>query len=145
MIKSTLGQMVEGQKVLTIGPEETVRSACIAMTSANVGALPVVGPDNVLIGMISERDVIKRSIIVYRPSETTQVRQVMTPNPKWLPPEARPEDALQMMAKGGFRHLPVCREGIIMGIVSIRDFTQKNSSLLGWLRGKSGKPAVVRA
>lgn len=137
--------MIEGRKLLTIGPEETVRGACIAMTSINVGALPVVGPDNVLLGMISERDIIKRSIIVYRPSESTQVRQVMTPNPKWLPPEARPKDALQVMAKGGFRHLPVCRNGIIIGIVSIRDFIPKDTSLLGRLLGKSGGPAALRA
>lgn len=145
MAKTTLAQMIAGQMVHTISPEDTVRNACIAMTAVNVGALPVVGSDGALLGMLSERDVIKRSVIVYRPSDTTRVRQVMTPNPKWLPPDATPDDALQVMLKGHFRHVPVCVDGRVKGIVSIRDFTPKSASLLDRFRVKSGKMPVARA
>ena len=145
MTKNSLAQMIGRKKLHTIGPDDSVRNACIAMTSVNIGALPVVAPDGTLLGILSERDVIKRSIIVYRPSDTTTVRKVMTPNPKWLPPDAKPEEALQMMVKGGFRHLPICKEGKIVGIVSIRDFTPKGPSLLDRLRGRPAKPAIVGA
>lgn len=145
MTKTTLAKMIDGRKVHTISPDETIRIACITMTSLNVGALPVVAPDGTLLGMLSERDVIQRSVIVYRPSESTKVRKIMTPNPQWLPPDAKPEEALQVMVRGGFRHLPICSDGRVVGIVSIRDFSPKSSSLLDRLRGKSDKPDIVRA
>ena len=59
-----LGDMVAGQRLLTIGPEDTVRGACMVMATANIGASPVVSETGQLIGMLSERDVIKRSVIV---------------------------------------------------------------------------------
>ena len=145
MTKTTLAQMIDGRKVHTIGPDESIRSACITMASVNVGALPVVEADGTLLGMLSERDVIQRSIIVYRPSETTKVRKVMTPNPQWLPPDAKPEEAFEAMVKGGFRHLPICNDGKVAGIVSIRDFSPKKTSLLDRLRGTSGKTTIVQA
>lgn len=145
MKSTTLAQMINGRRVHTIGPCETIRHACITMTSLNVGALPVVEEGGALLGMLSERDVIQRSVIVYRPSESTKVRNIMTPNPKWLPPEANPEDALQIMIRGGFRHLPICSQGRVTGIVSIRDFSPKAGTMFDWLRGKGGKPSGARA
>ena len=122
MIPTTLGEMIAGQKLLTVAPGDSVRAACILMSSGNVGALPVVDEDGALVGMISERDVIKRSVIVYRPSEETPVSLIMTRDPRWLPPDAPPRAAADAMREGGFRHLPVCGEGGLMGIVSVRDF-----------------------
>jgi len=113
------------------------------MASANVGALPVVDGSGALVGILSERDVIQRSIIVYRPSATTLVKQVMTPNPQWLPMDAKPAEAYQMMINGKFRHLPVCADGQVVGIVSIRDFTPQSTSIVDWLRGTSTKNKVL--
>ncbi len=135
---TTLADLIAGQKKLhKTSQDETVRTACIAMTSANIGALPVVDNSGTLVGILSERDVIQRSIIVYRPSATTLVKQVMTPNPQWLGPEARLDEAYQTMIKGKFRHLPVCEDGKLLGIVSIRDFIPQNSSLVERLLRKS--------
>ena len=142
MKSSTLSDMIAGQQVHSTSPNDTVRTACIIMTSANVGALPVVDDSGVLVGIFSERDVIQRSVIVYRPSATTLVKQVMTPNPQWLAPDAKPVEAYQTMIKGKFRHLPVCEDGKVLGIVSIRDFNPPSNSMFDWLRGNSTKAAV---
>jgi len=142
MKPSKLGDMIAGKRVHKTSPDDTVRTACIMMTSANVGALPVVDDHNVLIGILSERDVIQRSVIVYRPSTTTLVKQVMTPNPQWLAPEANPDEAYQIMSKGKFRHLPICADGQLLGIVSIRDFVPASNSLFDRLRGKTAKASV---
>lgn len=139
MKHSTLSDMIADQRVHKTSPDDTVRTACIIMTSANVGALPVVDDSGSLVGILSERDVIQRSVIVYRPSTTTLVKQVMTPNPQWLPPEAKPVEAYQIMSKGKFRHLPVCVDGQVLGIVSIRDFIPPSNSIFDRLRGNSAK------
>jgi CBS domain-containing protein len=142
MKPSTLADMIADKRVHKTSPEDSVRTACIIMTSANVGALPVVDDTGALVGILSERDVIQRSVIVYRPSATTFVKQVMTPNPQWLPPDAKPLEAYQIMIKGKFRHLPVCVDGQVLGIVSIRDFNPRGNSIVDRLLGKSAKVSV---
>ncbi|NIZ60996.1 hypothetical protein DL239_08410 [Sedimentitalea sp. CY04] len=144
MTHSTLADMISDKPVQTTSPNDTVRTACIIMTSANVGALPVVDDNGVLVGILSERDVIQRSIIVYRPSASTLVKQVMTPNPQFLAPDAKPNEAYMIMSKGKFRHLPVCEDDKCIGIVSIRDFIPpQGKSIVDRLRGKSSKAKVL--
>jgi CBS domain-containing protein len=130
MTPSTMAEMIGNRPVHKTSPDDTVRDACITMSAANVGALPVVDENDELVGIISERDVIQRSVIVYRPSEETLVRQVMTPNPQWVSPEANPTEAFQIMSKGRFRHLPICEEGRILGMVSIRDFDPQTKTVI---------------
>ena len=122
MSEITLADMIDGQRLLTIGPDDSVRAACIAMATGNIGALPVVDGSGRLIGMLSERDVIKRSVIVYRPSATTRVQEIMTERPIYLGPGSSPREAARVMREGGFRHVPVCDGSRLVGIVSIRDF-----------------------
>ena len=139
MKNHTLADMINGMRVHKVSPAETVRDACIKMSSANIGALPVVNDDGALVGMLSERDVIQRSVIVYRPSETTRVDRIMTPDPHWLPPDAKPDQAHQAMLAGRFRHLPVCDDGQVVGIVSLRDFDLRSKSILAKLRKGKGR------
>lgn len=122
MFPRTLGQMVAGKKLIVTSPDATLRSACVLMAAHDVGALPVVDRQGWLVGMISERDVIKRSVIIYRNSASTKVREVMTRNPSWLPADARPRQATTRMREGGFRHMPVCNAFGVLGMVSVRDF-----------------------
>lgn len=139
MVPRTLGQMVQGQNVLTATPADTVRQACIVMAAANIGALPVVDGFGALVGMLSERDVIKRSVIVYRPSTETLVSQIMTPDPCWLPPEAKPREASDLMRTRKFRHLPICEGRHVIGIVSLRDFDARGNPIAA-----SNQPTALR-
>lgn len=122
MIAMTLADMMTDRILHKASPDDSVRTACIKMSSANVGALPVVDALGLLVGMVSERDVIKRSVIVYRPSDETPVSTIMTPDPKWLPTNANPKEALRLMHEGRFRHMPICSDGRVVGMISIRDF-----------------------
>ena len=122
MKPTILADMIFDRSLHKTSPEDTVRTACIIMSAANVGALPVVDKNGDLVGIVSERDVIQRSVIVYRPSEETPVKQIMTPNPQWLPLDANTTEAVQVMRNGRFRHLPVCEGTRVVGMVSIRDF-----------------------
>jgi CBS domain-containing protein len=125
-------------------PDDTVRDACIIMSAANVGALPVVNEGGELVGIISERDVIRRSIIVYRPAEETPVKQMMTLNPQWLSPDAKPTEAVQIMTNGRFRHLPICEEGQVLGMVSIRDFNPQDTLIVKQPHRTATKPLPSR-
>ena len=130
MPPSTIGEMVADKTPHCAAPDDTIRMAYITMTAKSVGCLPVVNDAGQLVGMLSERDVIRRSVIVYRPSEDTPVSNIMTKDPKWLPPEAEPSQAIEMMMEGGFRHLPVVDEGKVLGVVSVRDFDIRDHSVV---------------
>lgn len=126
MNSTPLADLIVHRSPETVLQDETVHTACLKMSAASVGALPVVDADGYLIGMISERDVIKRSVIVHRSSEKTIVGQIMTRNPKWLSPEDEVSEALALMNAGRFRHLPICSDGKVVGVVSIRDMIIHN-------------------
>ncbi|MFD0978078.1 CBS domain-containing protein [Tropicimonas aquimaris] len=105
---------------MSIAPTETVRVACDRLNEANVGALPVLDGDR-LVGIISERDVIRRAIGRRRPTAETQVEEIMTREPTTVDLSVSLSDAMRLMIKGKFRHLPVTDQGRVVAMLSMRD------------------------
>ncbi|MGH2706939.1 MAG: CBS domain-containing protein, partial [Actinomycetota bacterium] len=70
--------------------------------------------------IVTERDVMRavaRGMVPWN----TRIEDVMTADPVSVPPDMATRDAIALMLKGGFRHLPVVKEGQVVGVVSIRD------------------------
>ena len=112
---------VNRQSMVTVAPEDSVRAAVRLMTERNIGAVPVVGPDGSLIGIFTERDVMCRVVDRDLDPATTTVGEVMTASPVTAAPDWPILRALEHMADGGYRHLPVVEHGRLLAIVSIRD------------------------
>ena len=110
----------KGADVATVAPETTVRDAVAALARHNVGAL-VVSPDGSrVVGIMSERDVVRRlatdgAAVLDRPVEALMKRDVMT-----CAPTTSCDDLMETMTEGRFRHVPVVEDGLV-GIVSIGD------------------------
>ena len=111
------------QTVHTVSPSDTVATAVRMMSELRIGALPVVDNSG-LLGIFSERDVLVRIVNEGLDPKTTPVSRVMTENPEHVVPSTTVEDAMSLMRKRGFRHLPVLEHGRLMGLVSIRDFNE---------------------
>jgi CBS domain-containing protein len=115
-------------RLLTIGPSDTLRDAAHRMADRRVGAILVTDGDH-LIGILTERDVLRA---VGSGTIEGTVEQWMTRDPITVGPEATNGEAAMMMIHGGFRHVPVCDQGKLIGIVSIRDLlTLPNESPRG--------------
>jgi len=112
--------LIKGQRVYSVNPEQTVVEAARLMTEHNIGAVPVMR-DAALVGILSERDVLTRVVAAGRSPGITRVSEVMTANPRTVPPTESIENCIFMMREFGFRHLPVCDGGKVMGLVSVRD------------------------
>jgi len=105
--------------VLTVEPSDTIGEAAEKMDAANVGAVVVVEDMVRIIGIVTERDLMRAVAARARAAEA-RVRQWMTPNPVTIEPETSIEDAAQVMFDNNFRHLPVVKDGRPLGIVSLR-------------------------
>ncbi|MCE4624374.1 MAG: CBS domain-containing protein [Desulfurococcales archaeon] len=110
------------RKPVTARVGETVMDAVMRMAELSIGALPVVDESGRLVGIFTERDLLKRVVAKGLDPRETRIEEVMTPNPVTVSPDDTVEEALRIMKKIKARHLPVVdREGKLVGIVSIKD------------------------
>jgi len=110
----------KGSAVWSISPDATVFEAIQLMADKNVGALPVVDNSR-LIGIISERDYMRKVILKGLSSKDTAVRDIMTREMLTASPSDSIQDCMRVMTEKRVRHLPVLEGTRMIGIVSIGD------------------------
>jgi CBS domain-containing protein len=118
--RTVVPHAVSEQSLATLEPGATVVEAARMMAYLRIGALMVVEGEK-LVGIFSERDALTRVLAKERDPATTTLADVMTPDPITIGPDATVQQALDIMAAKGFRHLPVLAGERIVAIVSIRD------------------------
>jgi len=116
-----MAEIVRNQQPLTMRPSATVQEACSEIHARKVGAVLVTNPKGELVGIFTGRDAVRLLAEGKHPT-STHLRQVMTQAPHCLPPRHKAIDALRLMRDGGFRHVPVVHEGLVIGVVSRGDF-----------------------
>jgi CBS domain-containing protein len=121
MVRRLIPDVVNNQDLLTLTPETTVHEAARRMADRRIGASLVIDA-GALVGIFTERDVMTRVVALGLDPDRTEVRDVMTAKPATAAPDQRALDALKTMHEGGFRHLPIVKDGRAVGIVSLRDF-----------------------
>ena len=112
--------LVKGRKTHDVSEQQSVLDVARLMVEHNIGAVPVVRDGN-LIGIFSERDLLKRVVAEGRDPAKTLVGEVMTPEPLVVKPTETIEHCMIVMKQHSFRHLPVCEGNKMVGIVSLRD------------------------
>ncbi len=107
---------------VSVKPDNSVMDAVLIMDKLGIGALPVVDENGRLVGIFTERDLLRRVVARRRDPEKTLIRDVMTPNPVTVRPDESVAEALRIMSSLKVRHLPVVNDaGVLVGIVSIKD------------------------
>lgn len=124
-MENTLSAVAQskGGSVETILAGDRVIDAVEKMHEKNIGALPVVEGDGV-IGIFTERDALYRVIHDKLDPASTSVGDVMTKNPDCVSPDMSVIDAMRMVNEKRFRHLPLVKEGKLVGLVSSGDLTR---------------------
>lgn len=121
MTNRNLAFIVKDQNPLIMKESETVQHACQRMWERRVGAVLVTGAKRRLAGIFTGRDAVRALAESKNPAETT-LAATMTHSPHTIAPERTAIDALRAMSDGGYRHLPIVKDGKILGIVSRSDF-----------------------
>ena len=108
------------ENVLTFEPGRTLRDAARFMSDHKVGSVVILDPEQPGPGILSERDLV-RSLGKGEDPDTELVSDHLTANAVFADAEWDLGEAADTMAKGGFRHLVVVRDGELCGILSMRD------------------------
>jgi CBS domain-containing protein len=105
----------------TINPSQSVLEAIEQMNERRIGAM-VVAEGSEVVGIFSERDVLRRVVATGRDPDLTKVGQVMTPRVIHCTTETELEDVRELMDRWQIRHMPVFDQAQgVVGMISLRD------------------------
>ena len=121
---ATIRELLSNRTIHYIQPEQTVFEAANYMVQCNVGAVPVLDGTK-LVGIFSERDIMKRVVTESRDPMTTHIGDVMTTELHSVAPSATCHDAMTLMQEQAVRHLPVCEGTTLVGFLSLRDLLRQ--------------------
>jgi CBS domain-containing protein len=108
------------RKIRTVETGATLVEAAEVMRDARVGALLVV-ERGAYVGVLSETDLVRRAMAAGLDPSQSCVRQIMSAPLITVEIDRSAHDASDMMAEHGIRHLPVTQDGLIVGMISVRD------------------------
>lgn len=128
-VKDVLTRKPDGA-VETIGGQETMGALAARLAEKNIGALLVVGGDDGLIGVISERDMVRALAADGVGCLSQPVAKFMTSKVITATPGDDTVDVLDRMTKGRFRHMPVIADDAVVGVVSIGDVVKARIDVL---------------
>ena len=111
----------KGTDVLTIEPNATLATAVKLLADRKIGAVVITGADRQVIGILSERDIVRAFASDGPAALEQQVGQVMTRRVMTCDEAETVASLMERMTQGKFRHLPVVERGRLAGIVSIGD------------------------
>jgi CBS domain-containing protein len=135
---ATIRDLINNRLIRYVQPSQTVFEAASYMVDRNVGAVPVLD-DTKLVGIFSERDIMRRVVTEGRDPLVTRIAEVMSTDIRTVAPSASSEEAMCVMQSHGVRHLPVCEGRTLVGFLSLRDLLRCH------LDEKSGEADMMRA
>lgn len=113
----------KGRKVFSVSSTVTISEAVAEMNRQRVGCMLVIDDDR-LVGVFTERDVLRRVVGAGVDPMRSLVSEVMTPDVITISPEATVEETMVIFTEKRCRHLPVVDHGRLVGTISIGDITR---------------------
>lgn len=122
----TARQLLEEKKihqVVTVPVTATVFQAIQTLAEWNIGAVPIVDGER-LVGIFSERDYVRKVMLLGKSTATTPISDVMTRAVLCVRAETTASECMGLMSEKRIRHLPVFEEGKMLGVLSIGDLVR---------------------
>ncbi|WP_199093589.1 CBS domain-containing protein [Bosea sp. ASV33] len=111
----------KGHDVISVQPHRTLAEAIRTLSEKRIGAVVVMGADGALVGILSERDIIRALGELGPGALESAVSRSMTSKVVTCRPQTSVDELMEIMTTGRFRHVPVVENGRVTGIVSIGD------------------------
>ena len=106
---------------IVVSTDTSVLEAAAVMRENNIGSVPVVDSDGSICGIVTDRDIVIRSIAEGLNSKKTKVSEIMSENVSSVPPDADIDEAFDIMSRDKVRRIPIVAQGKVLGVVSLGD------------------------
>ena len=116
----------KGREVFTTQPHRTLKEVIELLAARGVGAVVVADASMSVLGILSERDVVRVIAQHGAAALDDQVSRYMTPKVTTVTRDSTIDHVMQTMTEGRFRHVPVVEDGRLIGIVSIGDVVKRH-------------------
>lgn len=120
---NTVRRLIDTQngKLAVVNPDNSAQEGLQIMADRDIGALLVIDQGD-MVGIVTERDFVRRLLNIGRDPQAVRIRDIMTTNVLYVHPETSVEHCMALMTEKQVRHLPVVdQEANLVGIISIRD------------------------
>lgn len=142
----------KGGEVLWVRPETGVAEAVRVMNEHNTGSVLIMEPNGTLMGIFTERDVLRRVIDGHLDYDRTPVSQVMSTDVACIARNTTVEEALVIVNSRNCRHLPVVDGDRVIGVISVRDLVNtlvrdqeyRITELTDYISGNYGRNARIQ-
>jgi CBS domain-containing protein len=118
----------KGRDVVTIDPNASLAAAVEVLAEKRIGAVVIVGADRRIVGILSERDIVRALAEQGRKALDEPVSAAMTRKVSTCHERETISSIMERMTRGKFRHVPVVDQGRLAGIVSIGDVVKHRLS-----------------
>lgn len=115
----------KGGDVFTLAPTDSIEQATKELAARKVGALVVSNDSKAILGILSERDIVRAVARMSDKALDEPVSALMTKNVTTCTEATTVSELMSLMTEGRFRHLPVERDGKLIGIISIGDVVKR--------------------
>ena len=112
----------ERETIHSVGPDTLVTECVRIMSTKKIGALIVMDGEK-LVGIFTERDALNKVLAAGLEPSRTKVSDVMTKDPYSIPPTTTVGEAMELVTKRRFRHLPIVKNGKVLAVISSGDLT----------------------
>ncbi len=122
---NTVSELLQDKirEVAYVGPDKTAHDAMQLMADKKIGAL-LVEENGKMVGIISERDYPGKAKALHKPLQDVLVKEIMSSHVVHVSPDDTIEHCMELVTKNNVRHLPVLKDGKILGIISIGDLSK---------------------
>jgi CBS domain-containing protein len=114
----------KGRAVATARPDSKLSEIIAKLAQKKIGAIVIVGDNAEVVGILSERDIIRRLAERGQAALSDPVSESMTTSVISCQESSTLEEMMELMTQGRFRHVPVIEDGALVGIVSIGDIVK---------------------
>ena len=115
-----IAHVMNQSKLVCLTPETSVSAASRRLFERKIGAVMVIKGGK-LVGIVTERDINFQVVALARDPRITVLSDIMTIEPDTVRFDAPASEALEMIQTCGYRHVPVEKNGTVVGVVSMRD------------------------
>jgi len=140
---------IKERPVITVGPQESVVAAVRKLIEHDRGSVPVSNESGVLVGIITERDIVRKCFLRGESLANIKIEEVMTGEVAIGTPDHDLDYAVSVMKQKRIRHIPIVENGRVEGMVSMRDIldlqlseTKAEINYAGLLRHRPSRPVI---